>query len=45
MISGVEAPAAIGFDAKRNRVLIPLFKKDSVVFHSLESGGLDAPAQ
>ena len=45
VISGVEAPAAIGFDAKRNRVLIPLFKKDSVVFHSLESGGLDAPAQ
>ena len=29
-ISGVEAPADIGYDAKRNRVLIPLFKSDAV---------------
>jgi hypothetical protein len=34
-ISGVDAPAGIGFDCRRNRVLIPLFKKDTVVIHTL----------
>ena len=28
----LEAPADIGFDSKRNRVLVPLFKKNQVVF-------------
>lgn len=36
-ISGVESPADIGYDAKRNRLLIPLFKKDSVVLQTLDA--------
>jgi len=34
-ISGVEAPADIGYDCQRNRVLIPLFKKNAIVLHTL----------
>lgn len=41
VISGVEAPADIGYDSKRNVLLIPLFKKNAVVLHSLDGG---APA-
>lgn len=34
-ISGVESPADIGYDCERERLLIPLFKKDSVVLQKL----------
>lgn len=37
-IRGVDAPADLGYDSKRNRLLIPLFKKNSVIFHSLVEG-------
>jgi len=37
LVSGVEAPADIGYDSKRNRLLIPLFTKDSLVFHQLDA--------
>ncbi len=30
MVSGVEAPADIGYDAMRNRIMIPLFQSDVV---------------
>lgn len=42
LVSGVESPADIGYDTKRNRLLIPLFNKDSVVFQDLDDSG--APA-
>jgi hypothetical protein len=35
VVSGVDAPADIGYDSKRNRVLIPLFNADAVVIHQL----------
>jgi sugar lactone lactonase YvrE len=35
--SGLESPADIGYDSKRNRLLIPLFMKDSLVFHPLDA--------
>jgi sugar lactone lactonase YvrE len=34
-ITGVEAPADIGYDPRRNRVLIPLFMQNAVLFHEL----------
>lgn len=34
-ISGLDTPADIGIDCTRNRVLIPLFKKNELVFHTL----------
>jgi len=34
-LSGVEAPADIGYDAKRNRVLVPLFNANRVILHTL----------
>jgi sugar lactone lactonase YvrE len=37
LVSGVESPADIGFDTKRSRLLIPLFTKNSLVFHKLEA--------
>jgi len=36
VIEGVESPADIGYDTKRNRVLIPLFQKNRVEIHSLD---------
>jgi sugar lactone lactonase YvrE len=36
VISGVTAPADIGIDETRGRVLIPLFKDDALQFHTLE---------
>jgi len=36
VIADVDAPADIGWDAKRSRVLIPLFKQNSVVIHELK---------
>jgi sugar lactone lactonase YvrE len=36
-LSGVESPADIGYDCKRGRLLVPLFTKDTVVFHDLSS--------
>jgi hypothetical protein len=35
IITGVKAPADIGFDSKRNRVLIPLFQDDVVQIRGL----------
>jgi sugar lactone lactonase YvrE len=35
VVSGVESPADIGYDSKRNRVLIPLFMKNRLEFHTL----------
>jgi sugar lactone lactonase YvrE len=35
VISGVSAPADIGYDSKRNRVLIPLFNDNAVAIHQL----------
>ena len=43
-ISGVEAPADIGYDAKRDRVLIPLFKSDAVQITPLGSAATTAAA-
>jgi hypothetical protein len=34
-VTGVEAPADIGYDARRNRVLIPLFNANEVLIHPL----------
>lgn len=36
-ISGVESPAAIGYDCRRNRILIPSFSKNEVVVHTLSA--------
>ena len=35
VLEGVEAPADIGYDARRNRVLVPLFNANRVVIHPL----------
>jgi len=35
LVTGVETPADIGYDPKRNRVLIPLFNKNEVVIQDL----------
>jgi sugar lactone lactonase YvrE len=35
LLSGLESPADLGYDAKRDRLLVPLFKKDTVVLHDL----------
>ncbi|HEY6726574.1 MAG TPA: hypothetical protein VI197_21210 [Polyangiaceae bacterium] len=43
VVSGVESPADIGYDSKRNRVLVPLFMKDELQFHSLPGGVAAAP--
>lgn len=43
VVSGIESPADIGYDAKRNRVLVPLFMKDELQFHSLPGGVTAAP--
>jgi sugar lactone lactonase YvrE len=42
IITGLKAPADIGFDAKRGRVLIPLFLDNALQFHTLEVGGAAA---
>jgi streptogramin lyase len=36
-IEGVPNPADIGYDPKRNRLLVPLFMSNAVVFHDLGS--------
>jgi hypothetical protein len=36
VVSDLEAPADIGYDEKRKRVLIPLFKSDAVEIHPLQ---------
>lgn len=43
VVSGIESPADIGYDPKRNRVLVPLFMKDELQFHSLPGGMAAAP--
>lgn len=35
VLSGIESPADIGYDPKRNRVLVPMFMKDELQFHAL----------
>ena len=35
VVSDVDAPADIGWDIKRNRVLVPLFKQNKVLIKSL----------
>jgi hypothetical protein len=35
IVTGVESPAGIGYDPKRNRVMIPLFNKNEVVIQDL----------
>lgn len=35
ILEGIEAPADLGFDAGRNRVLVPLFNANQVVIHTL----------
>ena len=42
VITDVKSPADIGFDQKRNRVLVPLFTENALQFHSL--GPAPAPA-
>lgn len=39
LVSGVDAPADIGLDCTRGRLLIPLFKKNEVVIHTLNGAG------
>lgn len=34
-LEAVESPADIGYDAKRNRLLVPLFDKNALVIHAL----------
>ena len=36
ILTGLEAPADIGYDSKRHRVLVPRFKGDSIEFHTLK---------
>ena len=36
LIDGLESPADLGFDTKRNNVLIPLFKGNKLVIHPLK---------
>jgi hypothetical protein len=36
VIDGVKAPADIGYDPKRRRVLVPMFKDDEVRAYALE---------
>jgi sugar lactone lactonase YvrE len=43
-ISGLEAPADIGFDCTRGRLLIPLFKKDTVILHTLGAASTETSA-
>lgn len=38
-VTGMESPADIGYDPKRNRVLIPLFNKNEVVIQDLGGEG------
>lgn len=35
-VDDVESPADIGYDSKRNRVLVPLFNKNTVEIHALD---------
>lgn len=44
VLSGIESPADIGYDSKRHRVLIPLFMKDELQFHTLPETPSDAAA-
>ena len=36
IVDGVQSPADIGYDAQRNRLLIPLFMEDAIVIRDLE---------
>jgi len=38
LLEDVESPAAIGYDAKRNRVLVPLFTPNKVVIKQIPTG-------
>lgn len=39
VLQDVEAPADIGYDATRDRVLVPLFTSDRVLIHEVGAGG------
>ncbi|HSC87172.1 MAG TPA: hypothetical protein VLC09_07880 [Polyangiaceae bacterium] len=39
LMTGLTSPADIGYDSKRNRLLVPLFQKDEVVFQDLSKLG------
>ena len=45
IITDVKAPADIGFDTKRNRVLIPLFSDSVLQFHDIELATAAEPAE
>jgi hypothetical protein len=38
VVQGVDAPADIGFDPRRNRVLVPLFNENRLLFRELPAG-------
>ena len=38
LLEDVESPADIGYDAKRNRVLVPLFIPSKVVIKQIPTG-------
>jgi hypothetical protein len=44
VITDVKSPADIGYDTKRNRVLVPLFQADRVQIHPLAFEPAQAPA-
>jgi hypothetical protein len=46
VIAGVTSPADLGYDAKRNRVLVPIFQKDAIQIQQLgqATAGLRADA-
>ncbi len=44
IIQDVESPADIGYDARRNRVLVPQMMDDRILFKDLETPGSAAPA-
>lgn len=37
LVSGLESPADLGYDTKRNRVLVPLFMKNQLVLQRLDA--------
>jgi hypothetical protein len=35
LMDGAKSPAQIGYDARRHRLLVPLFEQDAIAFHEL----------
>jgi sugar lactone lactonase YvrE len=42
VVKGVEAPASIGYDTVRQRVLVPLFQRNEAEFHLLDASPREA---